>query len=144
MLQFYPLSSTPVAITAPLYLESCQAGFPSPAADYVEQELDLNDYCIRHPAATFFVRASGKSMSDIGLKDGDLMVVDRSETPCHGDIVIAAVDGDFTVKKLLLSPKPPRITLQPMNADFSPIYPDPDTLEIFGVVMFFLHKTRGE
>lgn len=144
MLRFYPLSPSPVSITAPLYLESCQAGFPSPAADYVERQLDLNEYCIRHPAATFFVRASGKSMSDIGLKDGDLMVVDKAETPCHGDIVIAAVDGEFTVKQLLLSSREPRVTLQPMNPDYPPIYPDPDALEIFGVVTVFLHKTRGE
>ena len=144
MLHFYPLSSPPVTITAPLYLEPCQAGFPSPAADYVERQLDLNEYCIRHPAATFFVRASGHSMTDVGLKDGDLMVVDKAETPCHGDIVIAAVDGEFTVKQLLLSQREPRVTLQPMNPDFSPLYPDPDTLEIFGVVTVFLHKTRGE
>lgn len=144
MLHFYPLPASPVSITAPLFLESCQAGFPSPAADYVERELDLNEYCIRHPAATFFVRASGKSMSDIGLKHGDLMVVDRAESPCHGDIVIAAIDGEFTVKQLLISPREPRVTLQAMNPDYAPIYPDPDTLEIFGVVTVFLHKTRGE
>nr|WP_310615758.1 translesion error-prone DNA polymerase V autoproteolytic subunit [Pantoea cypripedii] len=144
MLSFYPYPNSPLAVTAPLFLEPCEAGFPSPAADYVERELDLNEYCIRHPAATFFVRASGQSMTDIGLRDGDLMVVDRAETPCHGDIVIAAIDGEFTVKQLLISPKEPRVTLQPMNPDYSPIYPNPDNLEIFGVVTVFLHKTRGE
>lgn len=65
----------------------------------------------RHPAATFFVRASGKSMSYIGLRDGDFMVVDRAETPRHGDIVIAAVDGELTVKQLLLYAKEPRVPL---------------------------------
>ncbi|AXF77439.1 translesion error-prone DNA polymerase V autoproteolytic subunit [Erwinia tracheiphila] len=144
MLSFYPYPDCPLSVTAPLFLEPCEAGFPSPAADYIECELDLNEYCIRHPAATFFVRASGQSMTDIGLKDGDLMVVDRAVTPCHGDIVIAAIEGEFTVKQLLLSAKVPRVTLQPMNSNFSPIYPDPDTLEIFGVVTVFLHKTRGE
>lgn len=142
MLQIYTLTETPKLTTAPLYLEPCQAGFPSPAADYVERELDLNDYCIRHPSATFFVRASGHSMSDIGLKDGALMVVDRAETPGHGDIVIAEIDGEFTVKQLLISSREPRITLQPMNPAFAPIYPDPDALQIFGVVTFFVHKTR--
>lgn len=142
MLQIYTLTETPKLTTAPLFLESCQAGFPSPAADYVERELDLNDYCIRHPSATFFVRASGHSMSDIGLKDGALMIVDRAETPGHGDIVIAEIDGEFTVKQLLISCREPRITLQPMNPAFAPIHPDPDALQIFGVVTFFVHKTR--
>lgn len=144
MLHFYPMSSSPLSISAPLFQDSCQAGFPSPAASFVERELDLNEYCIRHPAATYFVRASGKSMTDIGLQDGDLMVVDHAEKAGHGDIVIAAVDGEFTVKKLLLSERDPRVTLQPMNSSFSPIYPDPDNLEIFGVVMYFLHSTRGK
>jgi len=92
-----------VSVVAPRFPESCQAGFPSPAADYTERKPGPNYYCIRHSAATFFVQASGKSMSDIGLRDGDLMVVDRAGTPRHGDIVIAAVNGEFTVKQLLLS-----------------------------------------
>ncbi|WP_319019900.1 S24 family peptidase, partial [Pantoea ananatis] len=79
---------------------------------------------------------------DIGLKDGALMVVDRAETPSHGDIVIAEIDGEFTVKQLQISAREPRITLLPMNPAFQPIYPDPDVLQIFGVVMFFVHKTR--
>ncbi|BAK12603.1 UV protection protein [Pantoea ananatis AJ13355] len=106
----YPLS--PISIAAPLFLETCQAGFPSPAQDYVERELDLNEYCVMRPAATFFVRASGQSMTDIGLNSGDLMVVDKAESPRHGDIVIAEIEGEFTVKRLLLRP---RLTLQPMN-----------------------------
>ena len=143
MLHFTRYPKLPLKLTAPLYLESCQAGFPSPAADYIEHELDLNEYCIRHTSATFFVRASGHSMSDIGLKDGALMIVDRAETPAHGDIVIAEIDGEFTVKQLLISASEPRVTLQAMNPDYAPIYPDPDVLQIFGVVMFFVHKTRG-
>lgn len=123
----------------PLYADRVPAGFPSPAQDYVEAELDLNSYCIRHPSATYFLRASGNSMNDAGLKDGDLLVVDKSVTPEHGDIVIAAVDGEFTVKQLQLRP---RLALKPMNAAFSPIYPDPDAMEIFGVVMHFVHSTR--
>ncbi|MEN4600746.1 translesion error-prone DNA polymerase V autoproteolytic subunit [Pantoea agglomerans] len=142
MLHFYPLNEAPLTLTAPLYLEPCQAGFPSPAADYVERELDLNEYCIRHPSATFFVRASGHSMSDIGLRDGALMIVDRAETPGHGDIVIAEIEGEFTVKQLLISCREPRVTLQPMNPSYAPIYPDPNVLQIFGVVTFFVHKTR--
>ena len=134
-------TNNPERLAIPLYLERCAAGFPSPAQDYVEAELDLNQYCIRHPAATFFVRASGNSMNDIGLKDGDLLVVDRSLRPEHGDIVIAEVDGGFTVKQLLTRPK---LALQPMNSAYSAIYPDPDTLCIFGVVTHFVHTTRGQ
>lgn len=70
----------------PLFADRCQAGFPSPATDYAEQELDLNSYCISRPAATFFLRASGESMNQAGVQNGDLLVVDRAEKPQHGDI----------------------------------------------------------
>lgn len=136
---FLQPASYPPPFSAPLFLERCPAGFPSPAQDYIEAELDLNEYCIRRRSATFFVRASGSSMTEIGLCDGDLMIVDRAETPRHGDIVIAEVDGEFTVKRLLLTPRP---ALQPMNRNFSMIYPSPDGLQIFGVVTYFVHGTR--
>ncbi|UNB79980.1 translesion error-prone DNA polymerase V autoproteolytic subunit [Klebsiella pneumoniae] len=90
------------------------AGFPSPAADYVESDLDLHDYCIRHPSATYHLRASGDSMADGSLYNGDPLVADSAEQPRHGDIVVASVQGEFTVKRLLFST--PRLTLQPMNA----------------------------
>ncbi|PIJ50050.1 hypothetical protein BL250_08710 [Erwinia sp. OLTSP20] len=128
------------ALPCPLFLETVSCGFPSPARDYIEQELDLNDYCIAHPAATYFLRASGSSMQDIGLYDGDLLVVDRALTPGHGDIVVAETDGEFTVKRLLTSP---RLTLKPMNPAYPELHPDPDRLEIFGVVIHFIHTTRG-
>ncbi len=130
----------PEKVYIPLFVERCAAGFPSPAQDYVETELDLHEYCVTHPAATYYVRAYGNSMTDIGMQDGDLLVVDRAEEPQHGDIVIAEVDGAFTVKRLLTRP---RLTLQPMNNAYSPIYPDPDALMIFGVVTHWIHRTRG-
>lgn len=140
---FTPISALPAAepsqIALPLFTERVPAGFPSPAQDYVEEELDLNSYCIRHPTATYFLRASGNSMTEAGIRSGDLLVVDRSVNPEHGDIVIAAIDGEFTVKQLQTRP---RLALRPMSAGYSPIYPDPDTLEIFGVVMHFVHSTR--
>lgn len=113
--------------------------YGNPAADYVESDLDLHDYCIRHPSATYYLRASGDSMSDGSLYNGDLLVVDSAEKPQHGDIVVASVQGEFTVKRLLLTP---RLTLQPMNASWSPIYPDPDDLDIFGVVTHIIHRPR--
>lgn len=105
----------------------------------MEEELDLNTYCIRHPASTYFVRAIGDSMKDMGLHSGDLMIVDKAEKPQQGDIVIAETDGEFTVKRLQLKP---RVALLPMN----PVYPTlyPEELQIFGVVTAFIHKTRGE
>ena len=77
---------------------SVVAGFPSPAEQYMEPPLDLNELLVRHPAATYFVRVSGDSMIGAGINDGDLLVVDRSLRPADGDIIIACVDGDFTVK----------------------------------------------
>lgn len=88
----------------PMFTESVAAGFPSPATDYCESRLDLNDLCVKHPAATYFVRAQGDAMIDAGIYPGDVLVVDRSLTAKHGDIVIAALNGELTVKKLEQNP----------------------------------------
>jgi DNA polymerase V len=138
-MKFIPAVSEASIVKIPLFTERCPAGFPSPAADYTESELDLNEYCIHRRHSTYFVRAIGNSMTDIGLYSGDLMVVDKAEQPRHGDIVIAEIEGEFTVKRLLLTPRP---ALQAMNPDFPSLYPDPETLQIFGVVTAFIHKTR--
>lgn len=86
-------------LQASLYLVAIKAGFPSPADDYVEKTLDLHEHLIRHPAATFFVRVSGDSMAPL-ITHGDILVVDRALTPHSGSIVIAAVNGELTVKRL--------------------------------------------
>lgn len=125
--------------THPLFSDMASCGWPSPAADYVESDLDLHDYCIRHPGSTYYLRASGDSMMDGSLYNGDLLVVDSAEKPQHGDIVVACLQGEFTVKRLLLKP---RLVLQPMNPAWSPIYPDPDELDIFGVVTHIIHRPR--
>lgn len=91
-------------IYLPLFLEKISASFPSPAQDYVEQRLDLNQLCVKRPAATYFVRVSGDSMIDAGIYPDDLLVVDRSIAAKHSDIVIASLNGEFTVKKLGLTP----------------------------------------
>ena len=103
------------------------------------QELDLNSYCISRPAATFFLRASGESMNQAGVQNGDLLVVDRAEKPQHGDIVIAEIDGEFTVKRLLLRPRP---ALEPVSdsPEFRTLYPE--NICIFGVVTHVIHRTR--
>ena len=118
-------------IYLPLFLEKISAGFPSPAQDYVEQRLDLNQLCVKRPAATYFVRVSGDSMIDAGIYPDDLLVVDRSVTAKHGDIVIASLNGEFTVKELGLT----LFMLIPRNKHYQPIQIcDGDDVEIFGVV----------
>ncbi len=81
----------------PCFLESVPAGFPSPAEDHIEKTLDLNEFLVRHPQATFFVRVSGDSMAGAGIHDKDILVVDRSIEPAHGKIVIAVLDGELTI-----------------------------------------------
>ena len=124
----------------PLFLDNVPAGFPSPASDYCERKLDLNELCINTPAATYFVRAQGDSMIDSGIFPGDVLVVDRSLTARHGDIVIAEFNGELTVKKLELKPQ---TRLVPMNEKHSPIpIPEGSELEIFGVVTTAIHSLR--
>lgn len=132
-------AQTETHLQIPLFGEMCLAGFPSPASDYIEKTLDLNELCIRHPSATYFVRAEGESMTEAGILSGDLLVVDKAVKPAHGDIVIAAIEGEFTVKKLCTRP---RLCLQPMNPAYSAIYVDPDDLNIFGVVMHAIHTFK--
>lgn len=121
----------------PLFLSPVACGFPSPAQDYTEQTIDLNQLCIAHPAATYFVRAAGDSMIKYGIHDGDLLVVDRSRKAVHGSVVVAAVDGEFTVKKLQLEPT---VALLPGNSAYRPIhFSEGQELEIFGVVTCVVH-----
>ncbi|MBU9856577.1 translesion error-prone DNA polymerase V autoproteolytic subunit [Rahnella bonaserana] len=127
-------------ITLPLFLDRVPCGFPSPAQDYVESRIDLNKLLIAHPSATYFIRVSGHSMSDANVNEGDLLVVDSALTAVHGDIVVAAVDGEFTVKKLRTHPL---LQLVPMNPNYQPItFQDEESLEIFGVVTFIVYAAR--
>jgi len=127
-------------IELPLFLERVSCGFPSPAQDYIEDSLDLNKLVVKHPSATYFVRVSGDSMIGAGISDGDLLVVDRSLSAEHGDIVVAAVAGEFTVKELHTRPC---LRLIPHNSNYSPIVFLPgEELEIFGVVTFTLKSNR--
>lgn len=117
---------------------SVVAGFPSPAEQYLEPQLDLNALLVKRPAATFFVRVQGDSMIGEGIHDGDLLVVDRSLRPASGDIVIAAVDGEFTVKTYRKDRD--GVRLEPANPDFPVIRLAPgQRLDYFGKVMAFVH-----
>lgn len=125
----------------PLFSSAVAAGFPSPAHDYIEQQLDVHDLVVKHPAATFFVRAKGESMIGVGIYPHDVLVVDRALDAQHGDIVIAAVDGDMTVKQLITQP---RLELRPANPAYPPIVLAASSdVQIFGVVTFVIHALRG-
>jgi DNA polymerase V len=114
------------------------AGFPSPAADYEEDRLDLNKHLIKHPAATFFVRAAGDSMIGAGIHCGDLLVVDRSLEPKDKSVVIAVIDGELTVKRIRIEKK--KITLEPENENYSARQITEDTdFRIWGVVTNVIH-----
>mgnify|MGYP003365384885 CR=1 FL=1 len=127
-------------ITLPLFLDRVPCGFPSPAQDYVESRIDLNKLLIAHASATYFIRVSGHSMSDANVNEGDLLVVDSALTAVDGDIVVAAVDGEFPVKKLRTHPV---LQLVPMNPNYQPItFQDEESLEIFGVVTFIVYAAR--
>lgn len=119
-------------LTIPLFLEGVSAGFPSPAQDFVERALDLNELLIAHPAATYFVRVDGDSMTGAGIYSEDILVVDRSLRAEHGDIVIAGLNGELTVKRLELRPV---VRLVACNPAYAPIrLADGIELDVFGVV----------
>lgn len=128
------------ALALPLFLEGVSAGFPSPAEDYVEKSLDLNELCVKHPAATYFVRVTGDSMQEAGIFSGDILVVDRSLQAKHGDVVIASVDAELTVKRLQLQPA---VALLPCNKAYKPVeLTDDAQLEIMGVVVHAIRNLR--
>jgi DNA polymerase V len=115
------------------YLASVQAGFPSPAEEYLDNTLNLHEYLVRNKTATFYFRAAGWSMRDAGVNDQDLLVVDRSITPKHGHVVVAAVNNEYTVKKL--HRRAGVVELRPANPEFEPIrFSDGEELVIWGVV----------
>ncbi|KAA3632084.1 MAG: LexA family transcriptional regulator [Calditrichaeota bacterium] len=123
---------------APIFTEQVAAGFPSPADDYLEGNLDLNKYLVKHPVATYFVRVTGDSMVGAGIHEGDILIVDRSLEPVSRRIVIAVVDGELTVKRLIR--RNGKVMLMPENDKYKPIeIKDEVDLEIWGVVTTVLH-----
>lgn len=128
------------SLALPCFLTPVSAGFPSPAEDYLDQALDLNDLLIAHPAATFYVRASGDSMRGAGIRSGDILVVDRAVEARPGKIVIAALDGELTVKRLRL--RDGRPVLVPENPDYPSFdVPAEASFTIWGVVTWVIHRT---
>jgi DNA polymerase V len=126
-------------IRRPLFSYKVPAGFPSPADDYIEERLSLDEHLISNRNATFFVRAQGKSMVGAGIYDGDLLVVDKSITPSSGQIVIAFIDGEFTVKRLILRDN--KTILKAENPRFKDIQlMDGQELQVWGVVTATVKK----
>jgi DNA polymerase V len=128
------------ALALPLFLTPIRAGFPSPAEDWIDANLDLSQHLIRHPAASFFVRVAGTSMLGAGIHPGDLLLVDRALKPANNQVIIAVVDGEFTVKRLRRTASG-RIFLVADNPDFPPLEIKPDTpFEVWGVVTYVIHS----
>lgn len=118
-----------------------QAGFPSPAQDYINEYIDLNREIVRHPASTFYGKVSGDSMIDEGIEPGDLLVIDRSLEPDDGDLAVCCLDGEFTLKRIHLTPG--AIWLIPSNESFDPILVTPDNrFEVWGVVTHTIKNNR--
>ena len=124
---------------AALYLNSVCAGFPSPANDYLEGEIDLNKYLIKNPLATFIVKAQGNCMLQAGIHSGDLLIVDRSIKPKNNSIVIASIDGDLTVKRIKVSGK--NFFLNSDNKDYGNVKINNESdIFIWGVVTKVIHN----
>jgi DNA polymerase V len=126
-------------LAVPLAGEAVPAGFPSPAEEYLEKRLDLNELLVARPEATYFVRVSGDSMIGAGIHHGDLLVVDRSLAPKPGNVIIALVDGEFTVKRLRRTAI--GLELAPENPEYDSIPLSEETdFQVWGVVLHVVHK----
>jgi DNA polymerase V len=135
-----PGRSSPIQLT-PLYSHSVSAGFLSPADDYIEDRLDLNELLVHNKAATFFLRVKGDSMVNAGIHHGDIIVVDRSVQPTHRAIVVAVVDGELTVKRLIT--RSGSAELHAENPKYAPIcLQEGQELTIWGVVTSSVHQVR--
>jgi DNA polymerase V len=123
----------------PVFLEAVSAGFPSPAEDYLEGRLDLNEHLIRNPSATFFVHVTGDSMTGAGIYSGDMLVVDRSLNAKDGNVIIAIVNGELLVKRLRIDSG--EVWLEAENPNYKPIDITPEMMfEVWGVVSTVIHS----
>ena len=138
------LAQVPNTFEFKLLTHRLSAGFPSPAADYAEDGLDLNEYLVRNKSATFMFTVKGDSMIGASIEEGDKVVVDRSLRPHHNDIVVAVVDGEYTIKRLYRHRG--RVELRPENPSYQPIvFPEGTELQVWGVVVGVVRRypSRG-
>ena len=127
----------------PLVKETISAGFPSPAEDYLDLGIDLNKYLIKNPISTFFVRVSGNSMNNAGIYNNDLLIIDRSINPNPGDIVIALLDGEFTLKRLIKEKNNYYLKADKENYPAINLYEYVD-IQIWGVAIYSIHELQKQ
>lgn len=140
MLDLYAADVT-TKVDIPYANEGIQAGYPSPAQNYINESIDLNIELIKHPASTFFGKVSGDSMIEEGIEEGDILVIDKSLEPINGDLVVCCIDGEFTLKRIEIEEN--RIKLMPSNATFKPIIVTPDDqFTVWGIVTYTIKKNR--
>jgi DNA polymerase V len=125
----------------PFVLSHVHAGFPSPADDYAEHTLHLDSLVIQHPAASFYVKVSGDSMRDAGISEGDILVVDQALEATHNTVIVAMLNGEFTIKRLSLHNG--QITLAPANPRYHPILiTEGMDFQVWGVVTYCIRRVR--
>ena len=139
LIQFGFFDSTTKKFKIPLLTDSVSAGFPSPADDYTEENIDLNEHLISNPFSTFFLRVKGDSMINAGIKDKDLIIVDKSLTARPGNIIIAMIDGEFTIKRLSI--KNNELYLKAENHNYPDFrFKNHIDVQIWGVVIYSIHS----
>ncbi len=128
-------------LSLPLFACPVQAGFPSPADDFVEIELDLNEFLIKNPSSTFYAKVQGESMKGTRIYSGDILIVDRSIEPAHGDIAVCVVDGEFTAK--FIEKRNNGVYLVPANDEFPAMRVSENTsFQVWGIVTHVIHNPR--
>lgn len=139
-LEIHPIAEAH-RLTLPLAEGGVRAGFPSPAQDYLELSIDLNQTLVRHPATTFCAIVKGDSMKDANVHEGDILVIDRSLQPSDGDMAVCWIDGDFTLKYIQLDPANNCLWLCPANPDYPRIKVLPEqSFIVWGIVTYTIHK----
>ena len=128
-------------LTVPFYLHKAGAGFPSPATDYIEEDVDLNVHLIKNVPATFIIRVQGKSMTDVGIYDGDLLIVDRSLEPKNFSTVVANVHDELVVKSFIKSKDQNFLSSGSNNTEDRIIINEDSNVFIWGVVTYVIHST---
>ncbi len=134
---------SPSALLIPLAIEAISAGFPSPAEDYIELGIDLNKYLIKNPISTFFLRVNGNSMNNAGIYNNDLLIIDRSINPNPGHIVVALLDGEFTLKRLIKKQDSYYLKADKENYPAINLYEYID-IQIWGVAIYSIHELQRQ
>lgn len=141
LLVLYKQKNLLISRRLPLASSGISAGFPSPAGDYMELSIDLNQELIRNPAATFYGHVSGDSMQELGIDDGDLLVIDKSLEPRNGNIAVCFIDGEFTLKKIRIEKK--AVWLMPANPKYTPLQiTESNDFMVWGIVTYTIKKFR--